>query len=47
MRRDKGVHAFLNGISPKVNIIVKLEIKLTYYNDAVQNVGQRRSWDSL
>ena len=33
---DKEVHAFLKGISPKVNVIVQLEFKLAYYDFTVQ-----------
>ena len=32
---DKGVHAFPKGICPKMNIIVRLEYELTYYDSAV------------
>ena len=32
---DKGVHAFPKGICPKVNVIVRLEYRLTYYDSAV------------
>ena len=34
---DKGVHAFLKGISLKVNIIVWLEIELAYFKATVQH----------
>ena len=33
---DKGVHAFLKGISLNVNVIAPLEFELTYYETAVQ-----------
>ena len=33
---DKGVHTFPKGICPKVNVIVRLEYKLAYYDSAVQ-----------
>ena len=39
--RDKGVHAFLKGISPKVNGIMKLEFELVYNNIAVQHVRHK------
>ena len=32
----KGVHTFPKGIYPKVTIIARLELKLTYYDSAVQ-----------
>ena len=32
---DKGVHTFPKGICPKVNIIVRLEYELAYYDSAV------------
>ena len=32
---DKGVHTFPKGIFPKVNIIVRLEYELAYYDSAV------------
>ena len=32
---DKGVHTFLKGICPKVNVIARLEYELTYYDSAV------------
>ena len=32
---DKGVHTFLKGIFPKVNVIVWLEYELTYYDSTV------------
>ena len=32
---DKGVHTFPKGISPKVNVIVRLEYELAYYDSAV------------
>ena len=34
--KDKGIHTFSNGISPKVNVIVRLEFELAYYDSAVQ-----------
>ena len=33
--KDKGVHTFPKGICPKVNVIVRLEFELAYYNPAV------------
>ena len=36
---NKGVHIFLKGISPKVNMIARLELELPYYNVAVQYVN--------
>ena len=32
----KGVHTFPRGISPKVNVVVRLEFELTYFEVAVQ-----------
>ena len=32
---DKGVHAFPNGICPKVNVIARLVYELAYYDSAV------------
>ena len=32
----RGVHTFPKGICPKVNVIVRLEYKLTYYDSAVR-----------
>ena len=32
------VHAFTNGISPKVNVIGQLKIKLTFSNFPVQHI---------
>ena len=32
---DKGVHTFPKGICPKVNVIVRLEYELAYYDSAV------------
>ena len=34
---DKGVHTFPNGICPKVNVIVRLEYELAYYDSAVHH----------
>ena len=34
---DNRVHAFLNGISQKVNLIARLEFKLSYFKTAVQH----------
>ena len=36
---DKGVHAFPKSISPKVNMIVKLELKLTNFNAGFQHIS--------
>ena len=33
---DKGVHTFPKGICPKVNVIVRLEYELAYYDSTVQ-----------
>ena len=33
--KDKGVHAFLKSISPKVNVIERLEFELAYSNVTV------------
>ena len=33
---DKGVHAFLKGISSKMNIIAQLEFELAYFKATVQ-----------
>ena len=33
---DKGVHTFLKGISPKVNVIAQLEFELCYFEVSVQ-----------
>ena len=33
---DKGVHTFLKGICPKVNVIAQTEFELAYYDSAVQ-----------
>ena len=32
---DKGIHAFLKHISPKVNVIARLEFDLAYYDVAL------------
>ena len=37
MQRDKRVHAFPKGISPKMKIIVQLEFKLTQFEVAVHH----------
>ena len=34
-----GIHSFLKGLSSKVNVIVRLEFELDYYNVAVQYVS--------
>ena len=39
MDGDKGVHAFLKGISPKVNVIALLEFKLAYFEARVQHLS--------
>ena len=36
--RDKKIHIFPKGISPKVNVIARLESELAYYNVTVQHV---------
>ena len=36
---DKEVHAFSMGISPKVNVIVWLDLQLAFYNEAVQYIS--------
>ena len=40
LHRDKGVHSFPKGISPKVNTIAWLEFEHGYYDVAAQNVSQ-------
>ena len=35
----KVVHTFLKGISPKVNVIIRLEFELTHYDIEVQQVS--------
>ena len=37
--KGKVVHAFLKGISPKVNILAQLEFKLIYSDVAIQHVS--------
>ena len=37
--RDKGVYTFPKGISPKVNVIARLEIELAYFKAAVQSLS--------
>ena len=37
---DKGVHTFPKGICPKVNVIVRLEYELAYYDSAVHRFNQ-------
>ena len=32
----RGVHNFFKGISPKVNVLARLEFKLAYYDSPVQ-----------
>ena len=39
VRWDKEVHTFPNGISPKVNVMVRLEFELIYYDVTVQQVN--------
>ena len=34
---DKGVHTFPEGISPKVNTIILLELELAYFKTTVQH----------
>ena len=34
---DKGVHSFPEGISPKVNVIERLEFELVYFKAAIQH----------
>ena len=36
---DKGVHTFLKRIKPKINLIVRLEFELAYYDIVVQHVN--------
>ena len=38
-RGAKGIHTFLKGIIPKVNIIAQLEFELAYYDVTVQYVS--------
>ena len=33
--KNKGVHSFTKGICPKVNVIVRLEFELAYYDSVV------------
>ena len=37
---DKGFHMFSKGISPKVDILARLEFELAYYDVTVQDVSQ-------
>ena len=56
-REDKGVHIFLKGICPKVNVIARLKFELAYYDSAVQRFNhyttrippkpQERNWISF
>ena len=41
---DKGVHTFLKGISPKVRLIARLEIKPVYYETAGQRFTHYIIW---
>ena len=45
--RDKGVHAFPKCVCLKVNVKVRLEFKLVYYDVAIQDVNQYTSLDNL
>ena len=40
-----GVHAFSKGISPKVNVIARLEFELAFYDVAVQNISHYATGD--
>ena len=37
--RNKRIHTFPKGISLKVNVIVRLEFELAYYDIAIQHVN--------
>ena len=37
---DKGVHTFLKGICPKVNVIARLEYEIAYNDSAVHRFKQ-------
>ena len=39
--KDKGIHAFPKCICPKVNVIVRLEFELDYYDFAVRRFNQK------
>ena len=45
--RDKGVHTFSKGISPKVKVIEGLDFKLAYYNVAVEHINYSTKGTSL
>ena len=38
--KDKEVNNFAKGINPKVNVIVRLEFELAYYDVTVQHISQ-------
>ena len=39
MGRNKGFYTFPKGMSPKVNVMVWLEIEFTYFEAAVQHLS--------
>ena len=43
---DKGVHTFLKGICPKVNVIAQLEFELSNYNSVVPSLLQLHLQDT-
>ena len=42
---DEGIHTFFKGISPKVNVIARLEFELAYYDIIVQHVSHYATGD--
>ena len=38
MKKDKRIHAFPMGISPKVNVMVWVNFALVYYDVSIQHV---------
>ena len=38
---NKGIHIFLRGISPKVNVIMRREFKLAYFEAVVQHFNHK------
>ena len=44
---DKWVYTFPKGICPKVNVIVRLEFELAYYDSAVQRFNHDIKVDNL
>ena len=45
--RDKGFHAFLKGISPKVNLMTRLEFETTYFEIAILHVSHDTPLNNL